>query len=136
MMGFDVHGPTRHVTASNVDGSEPRYDLLAMPAEYGLNCPRLDQLNRRFYATTIVRFDDGSVHALRDELTRLRDAYRSRREPELITERRVRARNPAVRRAIIDRVCLEDVVYRALEEFRLLCDEAIATKTDVRCEGD
>ena len=75
-MGFNVAGPTRHVRASNVDdGDEPRYDILTMPRAYGLNCPQLEKLNQRFYDSTTLRFADGHVSALRDELVRLGQAY-------------------------------------------------------------
>ena len=135
-MGFDVYGPTRRVQAADVDRADGQYDLLAMPAEYGLRCPQLENLSRRFYDSTVLRFADGAVHALRDELVRLRDTYRAKREPELIAERRIRARDPEIRRAAAERVLEEDRVYRTLEEFRLLCDEALAAEADVRCEGD
>lgn len=136
-MGFDVFGPTRHVRASNVDdGSEPRYDILAMPREHSLICPQLEKLNQRFYDSTSIRVAGGNVLALRDELIQLRDTYRARREPELIEERRVRARDPDVRHAIGEQLLQDDTVYRVLEEFRLLCEEAIMAGMDVRCEGD
>ena len=136
-MGFDVFGPKRHVRASNVDdGSESRYDILAMPRAYGLICPQLEALGQRFYESTLIRFASGNVHALRDELIQLRDAYRARREPELVEERHVRARDPEIRRAILEQVLQEDTLYRVLEEFRLLCEEAIMAEADVRCEGD
>ena len=136
-MGFDVFGPTRHVRASNVDdGSEQQYDVLAMPRAYGLTCPHLEKLRQRFYDSTSVRFAGGEVHALREELIQLQAAYRSRREPQLIEERRIRARDPEIRRAVLEQVLQEDTVYRVLEEFRLLCDEAIMAAADVRCEGD
>ena len=136
-MGFDVYGPARKVCASNIDdGAEPSYDLLAMPADYGLRCPELENLSRRFYATTTVCHAGGHVQALRDELVGLRDAYRARREPELIRERHVQARDSEVRRAILERLLEEDTVYHALDEFCLLCDEAIAAEADLRCVGD
>jgi hypothetical protein len=136
-MGFDVFGPTRHVLASNTDdGRKPQYDILTMPDAFGLNCPQLEKLNQRFYDSTILRFSGGEVHGLRDELVRLLDAYRARRAPELIEERHVRARDSRVRAAIVERMLQEDPTYRVLDEFRLLCEEAIAAKADVRCEGD
>lgn len=136
-MGFDVVGPARQVRASNIDDEgQPPYDVLAMPRAYGLTCPQLEKLNQRFYDSTSVRFAGGEVHRLRDELIRLRDAYQARRVPELIEERRVRARNPDIRRAILAQLLQEDTVYRVLEEFRRLCEEAIAAGVDVRCIGD
>jgi hypothetical protein len=136
-MGFDVFGPARHVRVSNVDdGQEPRCDVLALPPVYGLSCPQLARLHQRFYESTVLRFAAGEVHALRDELIELREAYRARREPELIKERGVRPRDPAVRHAILEQLLQADVVCRVLEDFRLLCDEAIAAQADVRCEGD
>jgi hypothetical protein len=136
-MGFDVFGPTRHVRASNTDdGCEPRYDILTLPAVLGLNCPQLEKLNHRFYDSTTLRFSGGDVQGLRDELVRLSDAYRARREGELIEERHVRARNLDVRSAIVERLLHQDPIYCILNEFRLLCEEAIAAKADVRCEGD
>jgi hypothetical protein len=136
-MGFDVFGPTRQVRASTIDdGSGPIYDVLALPGTYGLRCPQIESLDQRFYDSTTVRFAPGHVHALRDELIELARAYRARREPELIRERRIRANDPEVRRAIVERIMREDVVYRVLEEFRLLCEEAIAAEADVQCHGD
>jgi hypothetical protein len=136
-MGFEVVGLARHVRASNIDdGDNPKYDVLAMPRAYGLTCPQLEKLNQRFYDSTSIRVAGGEVHRLRDELIQLRDAYRARRVPELIKERRVRARDPDIRQAIVEQVLLEDTVYRVLEEFRLLCEEAIAAEVDVRCLGD
>ena len=136
-MGFDVFGPTRHVRASNVDdGAEPRYDLLALPQELGLRCPQLLRLHQRFYESTAVSFARREVHALAAELIAVRDAYRARREPQLIAHHRVRPRDPAIRHAILERLLQQDDVYRALEDFRLLCEEAIAAGADVRCEGD
>lgn len=136
-MGFDVFGPTRHVRASNIDdGEEPRYDVLAMPREYGLVCPQLEKLSGRFYDLTTLRFAEGHVNALQAELVQVQQVYRTRRESELITQRGIHARNPRVRQAIIDRVLQEDSVYRTLEELRLLCEEAIAAEANVRCVGD
>jgi hypothetical protein len=127
----------RHVRASNIDdGGQPQYDVLAMPRAYGLTCPQLEKLNQRFYDSTSVRFTGGEVHKLRDELVQLRDAYLAQRVPELIKERRVRARDPDIRRAILMQVLQEDTVYHVLEEFRLLCEEAIAACVDVQCIGD
>lgn len=136
-MGFDVTGPTRRVRASNIDdGNAPRYDILAMPREYGLNCPQLEKLHQRFYDSTTIRFAEGHVNALRDELVRLIQAYRERREPELILEHGVRARRPDVRHAIVEKILQEDTLYRTLEQFRTLCDEAIAAEADLQCDGD
>jgi hypothetical protein len=136
-MGFDVRGPTRHVRASNVDdGEEPRYDVLAMPRAYGLHCPQLERLSQRFYESTTLRFAEGHVSALHDELVRLRQEYRARRVPELIAERNVHTFNPQTRDAIVEKLLRQDTVYRVLEEFQLLCDEAIAAQADVQCEGD
>src|SRR5687768_10375722 len=104
-MGFCVIGPTRHVVASTVDdGGERPYDVLALPRVYGLNCPQIEKLHQRFYDSTTVRFAAGEVHALRDEVARLGQAYRALREPELIRERHVHASDPDVRREIMDRV--------------------------------
>lgn len=136
-MGFDIFGPSRHVIASNIeDGSGPRYDILALPKLLGLSCPQCDRLHDRFYDDTTLRFSYHEVHHFRDEIVRLQKTYRARREPELILERGVRARNHAVRAEIVERVLLEDPVYRALGQVRLLCDEAIAAGADVRCQGD
>ena len=136
-MGFDVFGPTRHVRASTIDdGSGPLYDILALPGAYGLRCPQIEKLHERFYDSTTVGFAAGRVHALREELIQLVQAYRARREPVLIAERKVSANDPEVRRAIVERILREDAVYRVLEEFRLLCDEAIAAESDVQCRGD
>ena len=136
-MGFDVYGPTRHVRASNVDdGCQPAYDVPSLPEALGLSCPHLEKLNRRFYDSTTLRFLAGEVHGLRDELLRLQQAYRERREAELIREHRVRAQDGAVRAAILDQLLARDPTFSALEEFRLLCAEAISARTDVRCEGD
>lgn len=136
-MGFDVYGPLRHVKASNIDdGTEPQYDILVLPGEYNLHCPQLANLSQRFYDSTTIRFANGGVHALRDELLQLRDAYRRQREPELVAERRIRVRDPQMRESIVDQVLKHDAVYRVLEEFRLLCEEAILAETDIRCVGD
>jgi hypothetical protein len=136
-MGFDVFGPTRHVRASTSDdGGDRPYDILALPKEFGLRCPQIERLNQRFYDSTVILFALGEVHALRDELIHLVEAYRMRREPELIVERRIRACDPKIRRAILEQVLLDDPHFRALDGFRLLCEEAIENKADVRCEGD
>lgn len=73
---------------------------------------------------------------MRDELARLQQAYRARREPELMMQHGVRARSLSVRSAIAEKLLHQDPTFRALDEFRLLCDEAIAAGADVRCEGD
>lgn len=136
-MGFDVFGPTRHVRASNLDdGESTPYDLFTMPAQFGLRCPHLEMLGSRFYETTVLHNADGAVQALRDELGQLAEAYSVHREPQLITERGVRSRDPGVRRAILDRLLQDDVVYRVITEFKLLCEEAIRGNREVRCEGD
>jgi hypothetical protein len=136
-MGFDVFGPTLHVRASTVDdGDGTPYDILTLPGAYGLHSPQIASLHRRFYESTTVRFAAGHVHALRDELIRLGQAYRTRREPELTRQHRVHANDPDVRRTILERILREDAVYRVLEEFRLLCEEAIAAEADVQCNGD
>lgn len=136
-MGFDVIGPTRHVRASNVDdGEEPLYDVLTMPKEYGLACPQLEKLNDRFYESTRVAFAHGEVAALRDELVRLTRAYRASRELELISERRIRAKDANVRAQIVEELIQHDPRYRILEDFRMLCEEAISEQADVRCVGD
>ena len=96
--------PARRLVRLTVNGREHEvaarpYDVLAMPREYGLRCPVLEGLSRRFYETTVLRLGAGEVHALRAELARLTEAYCARRGPELARERGVRARDPAVRRA-------------------------------------
>ena len=148
-MGFDVFGPTRHVRASNVDdGAEPRYDLLALAQKLGLRCSQLfragrllakgcarflrEKLHQRFYESTTVSFADGEIHALAAELIALRGAYRARREPELIAQHRIGPRDRAIRQAILEQLLQRDTVYCALEEFGLLCEEAIAALADVR----
>lgn len=135
-MGFDVFGAGRHVRVSNLDGGEPRYDILAMPSEFGLSCPQLAKLHQRFYHTTLICFGNGDVDGLRDELIQLRDAYRAKREPELIKEHGIHARDPHVRRAILEQVFQHDAISRVIDQFRLLCDESIAAEVDVRCVGD
>jgi hypothetical protein len=136
-MGFDVFGPTRHVRASTIDdGGESPYDLLELPGTYGLRCPQIERLHQRFYASTTVSFANGEVLALRDEVVRLTQEYRERREPELIRERHVQAKDPDVRREILERCLKLDTVYAVLQEFQLLCEEAIAAKADVQCNGD
>jgi hypothetical protein len=136
-MSFDVFGPTRHVRASNTDdGVEPLYDIFALPIVFGLHCPQLEKLSQRFYDSTILRFGCGEVHGLRDELVRLQAVYRARREGELIVERQITARDFGVRSAIVERLLGQDCVYCVLDEFRLLCEEAIAANANVRCEGD
>ena len=136
-MGFDVIGPTRRGKASNVDdGSPPFYDVFYLAKQLNVSGPLLRRLNERLYASTTVSYADGSVSALRDELAALRAAYRLRREPELARERGVRACNPAVRRSILETVFQTDVVDRVLSELLLLCDEALALRQDVQCEGD
>lgn len=145
-MGFDVHGPSRHVCVSNVDGlevcvsnvagQEPLFDIFSLPRILRVDCPRLDDLNRRYYASTTLRFDRGQIHWVRDELARLQQAYRVRREHELMRKHGVRARSIAIRSAIAEKLVHQDPAFHALEEFRLLCEEAIAAGVDVRCEGD
>lgn len=134
-MGFDVYGPNRHVCVSNVDFS-PTYDIFPMPEQLGLQCPQLEKLNQRYYEDTVLDNNDGSIEALRDELIRLRKAYRAQQEPALILERKVRAKDPAMRRAVLDRLLDDDPVFRAIEEFRQLCDEAIAAEVPIQCVGD
>ena len=135
-MGFDVFGPSRHVCVSNVDGPGPLYDIFSLPKILGVGCPRLEDLNRRYYDSTTLRFDRGKIHGVRDELVRLQQAYRKRREPELMLEHGVRARSIAIRAAIAEKLLHQDPTFHALDEFRLLCEEAIAAGADVRCEGD
>lgn len=134
-MGFDVFGPSGRVCASNIDFA-PKYDIFSMPAQFGLRCPQLEKLNRRFYATTILDNNDGSIDALREELIALREAYRARREPDLILERKIRVKNPVMRRAVLDRILDDDIVFRVIEDFRRLCDEAVAAAVPLRCIGD
>ena len=134
-MGFDVFGPSGRVCASNPDVA-PLYDIFSMPAQFGLRCPQLEKLNRRFYETTILDNNDGTIEALRGELVELRDAYRGHLEPNLVRERHIRVKDPAMRRAVLDRVLNDDVVFRVLEDLVRLCDEAIATEVPLRCIGD
>jgi hypothetical protein len=123
--------------ASNTDdGSASPYDILNLPDVLGLKFPLLKKLNDRFYDSTILRFASGDVESLRDELGELLIAYRARRERELIEEHHVHAIDPSVRSDIVARLLDQDVTFRALGEFLLLCEEAIAAKADVRCEGD
>jgi hypothetical protein len=51
-------------------------------------------------------------------------------------ERSVRASDPAVVRSILDQLLQHDATYQAIEEFRLVCEEAIAEQVDVQCDGD
>jgi hypothetical protein len=134
-MGFDVFGGSGHVCASNLD-SVPSYDIFSMPARFRLRCPQLEKLNQRFYETTILDNDDGSIEALRDELAALRDAYREQLGPTLIRERDIRVKDPVLRRAVLDRVLNDDVVFRVLTDFVRLCDETIAAALPLRCIGD
>jgi hypothetical protein len=135
-MGFDVFGPLRSVCVSNVDGPGPLFDVFSLPRFLGLGCPRLEELNRRYYDSTTLRFDRGQIGGIRDELAQLQQAYRAQREPELMREHGVRARSLAIRSAIAEKLLHQDPAFHALEEFRLLCEEAIAAGVDVRCEGD
>lgn len=136
-MGFDIIGPTRHVRASNIDdGEEPRYDILSMPREYGLNCPQIEKLNQRFYESTTLAFERGDVSAFRDELAQLARAHRTRRETELKSEHRVRAKDPGVRAQIVEGLLQQDATYHVIEELRMLCEEAIVAEADVQCIGD
>jgi hypothetical protein len=134
-MGFDVFGASGHVCASSVD-TVPRYDIFSMPAHFGLRCPQLERLNQRFYETTILDNDDGSIEALQGELTKLRDAYREQLEPTLIRARDVRVTDPVLRREVLDRVLNDDVVFRVLTDFVRLCDEAVVAGLPIRCVGD
>ena len=136
-MGFDVHGPTRHICAANLDdGSRPRYDLLYLPRDFSLRCPQLERLSDRFYASTRLSYAGGEVEMLRDELVRLSAAYRQRRGEQLARERRITAKDPVLRQAAIDRLLAADPVFTALSDFLRLCDEALAAAADLRCEGD
>jgi hypothetical protein len=136
-MSFDIFGPTRHVRASTVDdGGDAPYDLLALPRALGLKCPQLERLHQRFYDTTQLEFAAGEVLALRDEVDQLQQTYRQHLEPQLMRVRGVRARDPAVRERILDRVLQNDPAYAALEELRQLCEEAVLAEADVRCFGD
>src|SRR6187551_2637797 len=110
-MGVDVFGPARHVKASNVDdGEEPRYDILTMPRDYGLHCPQLQHLAERCYDSTTIRFAAGQVHALRNEIVELQQAYRVQLEPELARQRDVRAQDLQVRRAIVEQLLQQDPI--------------------------
>ncbi len=136
-MGFAVRGPTRRCCASNVDdGIQPAYDLLALARDLGIACQQLNMLHDRFYESTTVRYATGAVAALHAEVLQLRDAYRKVREPQLMRERNVRASDPTVQRLTLDRLLQEDTTYQAVEEFRLVCEEAIVAKADVQCDGD
>lgn len=136
-MGFDVIGPTRRTTACNIDdGRPPFYDILSLPDQLNLPCPQLRRLNDRFYESTTVSCEDGSVAALRDELALLRVHYRRRREPELARERGVRACNPQIRHGIIARLWESDLIDRILADLLLICEDAISHRQDIRCAGD
>ncbi len=136
-MGFDVLGPSGRVCASNFDdGVAPSYDVFSMPEQFGLRCPQLENLRQRFYQTTVLHNDDGSVGALRDELVELRDAYRAQREPELVLERKIRVQDPTMRQAVLDRLLHDDPLYRVIDDFRRLCDEAVAAAVPLQCIGD
>jgi len=136
-MGFDIIGPAGRVCASNVDdGVSPSYDIFSMPEQFCLRCPQLENLRLRFYATTVLHNDDGSVEALRDELKMVRDAYRAQREPDLVLARKIRVQDPAMRRAVLDRILNDDAVFRALDDFVRICDEAIAAAVPLQCVGD
>lgn len=121
---------------SKVDGPGPLFDVLALPAAYGLHCPQLNKLHERFYDTTLIAAGSGELRALHDELILLRDAYRKRREPELVRDRGVRSQDANVRRPILDRLLKDDPTYRAIDSFTTLCVDALASGADLRCEGD
>jgi hypothetical protein len=134
-MGFDVLGASGRVCASNVD-FPPVYDIFSMPARFGLRCPQLEKLNQRYYETTTLDNDDGSIEALRGELVTVRNAYREQLEPTLIREREIRVKDPVLRREVLDRVLHDDVVFRVLTDFVRLCDEAVVAGLPIRCVGD
>jgi len=136
-VGFGVRGPTRRCCASNIDdGVHAPYDLLALPGELGVNCPKLEMLHHRFNESTTISYAFGAVVALHSDILRLRNAYQKVREPELMRERSVRASDPAVVRSILDQLLQKDATYQAIEEFRLVCEEAISEQADVQCDGD
>ena len=136
-MGFDVSSDSKHIVANNIDDCENiSYDILGMPNVYGINCPQLDILSKRFYDSTTVTFKSGAVHCLKSELLKIREAYKNECAPQLAKEKGIRSKDQTVYQAALDRALLDDRVYQVISDFILLCDEAITHETDVQCEGD
>jgi hypothetical protein len=125
------------MTSLVFDGPRDEEILLRWTDRLGIYMPCCEQLMQRWAATyREVLVAPSAVPEVRGELDRLRAAVEARRTDELIVERQIRARDPAVRTALVQPLLDRDPDTARLREIVAACDAAIAAGQPILWGGE
>ncbi|MCC6995274.1 MAG: hypothetical protein IT370_11750 [Deltaproteobacteria bacterium] len=131
-MAFDI---------SSVDGTmmvsiaaRDEHIVFELPAQLTVVAPRLAELGQHFYDS--FRVAPENVPALATEIDLLRTAYLRQRGEVVAREKKVHARDPAVRARMIEGLLAADPTLGKLLELAALCQRAAALGEELLCEGD
>jgi hypothetical protein len=129
-MALDVYGPTRHAAID--DDGEPI--VARLPGELGVIAPQCDRIWAQFYAGPHLGAAD--VALWRAELVSIRAAWERRRRAELIAERQITARDPAVAERILGPMLASDRILVICDELIAVCDDALNAGAGLRLMSD
>ncbi len=127
-MAFDIRGPNSTVRIEDLD--EP---ILELPERLDIPCPQFARISDQFDQS--FEIGGAELRQLADELFRLLDAFRARKESQLESLGMVTADDPIVRASVFDGIVRRNPVHIKLEALMACCKQAVSAGESIRCRG-
>ncbi len=109
--------------------------ILFLMKTYSIAAPKSQSILERYYDDPHLNYSS-DITAWKDELIQLQSAYTQAQQIKLQRERNVHAKNPEIRKSILDGFLQEDTILKQIKELITVCDNALTKKQTLKLWSD
>lgn len=123
---------SRHCTVALDDLEEG--SLFELTRELGVDANELHKIEDNYYGS--YSMGAAQIEQLQNEVTELRQHYRARAAQRLVKQKKIHAKDPAVRERIVAQMLVDDPWLRKFDAIIDACQDALATDRVLVSVGD
>lgn len=109
--------------------------VLFLMKTYCVAAPRSQSILERYYDDPHLNYSS-DITAWKDELIQLQSAYTQAQKIKLQRERNVHAKDPEIRKSILNGFLQEDTILKQIKELIAVCNNALAKKQTLKLWSD
>ena len=109
--------------------------VLFLMKTYSIAAPQSQSILERYYDDPHLNYSS-DITTWRDELIQLQSAYTQAQQIKLQRERNVHAKDPEIRKSILNGFLQEDTILKQIKELIAVCDNALAKKQTLKLWSD
>ena len=109
--------------------------VLLLMKTYSIAAPQSQSILERYYDDPHLNYSS-DITTWRDELIQLQSAYTQAQQIKLQRERNVHAKDPEIRKSILNGFLQEDTILKQIKELIAVCDNALAKKQTLKLWSD